>query len=117
MATEQTNITEAVAQAMAETAREVVQAMAVARTENCTGHEGTQNAGPKIGGTVMKQQTVNWKAEDKYNDLKNFRFEVNNVFKLYNIPWTEKMAIIKKLARQERPTILRNINPDRTRKM
>ena len=40
---------------MAETARVAVQVMAVTKAENNTRHEGTQNAGPKIGRPVIKQ--------------------------------------------------------------
>ena len=64
----------------------------------------------------MKQSTFNWEADDKYNKLENFRLEVNFVFKLYNIPQTEHLAIIKK-ARQKRLTIHRILNTDGTRKM
>ena len=43
----------------------------------------------------MKQPNFNWEAEDKYNKLKNFRLEVNNIFKSYNMSQTEQLAIIK----------------------
>ena len=67
MATKQTNITEAIAQEVAEAARVVVQAMAMARTDNS---ETTQNEVLKISGTIMKQPPFNWEAEDKYSKLK-----------------------------------------------
>ena len=67
MATEQTNITEAIVQVTAGAARVAVQSTAVAGAENSTRHEGTQNAGPKIGGLVMKHPTFKVKAEDQYN--------------------------------------------------
>ena len=51
MATEQTDVTEAIVQAVTETASMQVQAMAVARAENKTRHEGTQHIGPKVVGT------------------------------------------------------------------
>ena len=57
-------------QAVAEAARAVVLAMAVARAENSTRHERTQNVRPKIGGPMMKQPMFNWEAEDKHNELK-----------------------------------------------
>ena len=94
MESEQTNVNEAIAQAVAET-RAAIQAMAPA------GAERTQNVGPRLGRQMMKQPTFNWEAEDKYNELKNFRLEVNNTFKSYNTPQTEELAIIKKLARQK----------------
>ena len=90
-----TDITEAIAQTAAEAARPVVQAMAVAGAENSPRQEGTLNVGPKIGRPRMKQPTLNWEAEDKYTELKNARLEVNNVFKSYNMPQTEKITIIK----------------------
>ena len=86
---------------MAEAARVAGQAMVVARAENSTRHERTQNAGPRIGRPMMKQPTFNWKAKDKYNELKNFSLEVNYVFKSYNMI----------------QTVPRNIKTDRTRKM
>ena len=43
---------------------------------------------------MMKQPHFNWEAEDEYNKLKNLRLEVNNIFKLYNTPQTEQLAII-----------------------
>ena len=67
--------------------------MAVAGAENSTRQERTQNAGPKIGRHRMKQPTFNWEGEDKYNEQKYFRLEVNNVFKSYNMPQTEKVYL------------------------
>ena len=56
MATEQTNTAEATAQAAAEEAKVVAQAMAAARTNS----EIKQNAVPKISGPIMKQPIFNW---------------------------------------------------------
>ena len=67
MENEQSNTNEVIAQAVAERARVTIQAMAAA------GAEITQNAGPRLGGPIMKQPTINWEAEDKYNELRNFR--------------------------------------------
>ena len=44
---------------------------------------------------MMKEPTFNWEAEDKYSEVKNFRLDVNNLYKSYNMPQTEKIAIIK----------------------
>ena len=82
-------------QAVAEATRAAIQAMAVA------GAERTQNAGPRVGRPVMKQPTFNWEAGDKYNELKNFRWEVNSIIKSYGMPQAKQIAIIKKLARQK----------------
>ena len=54
-----------------------------------------KNAGPRLGGPIIKQPTFNWEAEDKYSELKNFRLEVNNIFKSYSTPQEEQIAIIK----------------------
>ena len=43
----------------------------------------------------MKQPTFNWDTEDKYNKLKHFRLQVNNIFKSYTMPDIEKTAIRK----------------------
>ena len=59
MATEQTNITEAIVQAVAKAARVAVQAMAMTKAENSTRHEGTQNVRPQIGGPMMKWPSFN----------------------------------------------------------
>ena len=45
---------------------------------------------------MRKKPTFNWEAEDKHHEFKTIRIEVNNVFKSYNTPQTEKIAIIKK---------------------
>ena len=76
----------------------------------------SQNVGPRLGGPTMKQPNFNWEAEDRYNKLKPFRLEVNNIFKSNNTPQTEQLEIMK-LARQEKPTIHRIINTDRSRKI
>ena len=94
MASEQINVHEAIAQAVAEVTGAAIQAMAA------TGVDRSQNAGARLGRSMMKQPNFKWEAEYKYNKLKNFRLEVNNIFKSYNTSQTEQLAIIKKLARQ-----------------
>ena len=64
MASEQTNSSEAITQAVAEAKRVAIQAMAEA------GAERTQNAGPRLGRPVMEQPTFNLEAKDKYNEFK-----------------------------------------------
>ena len=93
MVTEQTNITKAITQAAAEAARLVVQAMAVARTDNS---EKTQNVIPKVVEPITKQPTLNWEAEYKYSKIKIFIQQVNNVFESYSTLQTERIAIVKK---------------------
>ena len=59
MATEETNIAQAIVQAAAEAAMVAVQAMAMAGAENSTRHKGKQNGGPTIGRPMMKHTAFN----------------------------------------------------------
>ena len=102
MANELSNTNEVVAHVVGEAARLTKQAMAVARAER------TQNIGPRLGGPTMKQPTFNWEVEDKFNELKNIRLEVNMIFKSYSMPQAEQIAIIKNV-REKRPTILETL--------
>ena len=74
--------------AVAEETKAAIQAMA--------GAVRTQNVGPRLHRSMRKQPTFTWEAEDKYNELKNFRLEINSLFKSYGTPQTELIAIIKK---------------------
>ena len=69
MATEQTNIAEAIVQAVTEVVRVAVKAMTMAGAENSTRHKGTQNVAPKIW-THDETIHIQLKAEDKYNEQK-----------------------------------------------
>ena len=89
MKNEQSNTNKVIAKAVSEAARVTIQAMAAAE------QKGTQNVGTRVGRPIMKHPTFNWEAEDKYNELKNFRLEVNNIFKSYSMPQAEQIAIIK----------------------
>ena len=89
MASEQRNTNEAIVQVVAEATRAAIQTMAMARAER------TQNGGPRLDRPIMKQLTFNREAEDKYNELKNLRLEVMNIFKSYSMPQAEQIAIIK----------------------
>ena len=57
-----------------------------------TAAERTQNVRPRLGGPMLKQPTFNLQAEDKYNEFKNFRLEVNNIFKSYSMPQVEQIT-------------------------
>ena len=79
-------MSEAIARAVAEATRIVLQTMVEAQTER------TQNAtGPKLGGPTLKQPSFDWEAPDKYTELKTFKLEVNNVLSTYNIPEAESL--------------------------
>ena len=102
MATEHTNANAAIAQAVAEATRTAIQAMAVARAER------TQNAGPKLGRPIMKQPTFDWISSDKYVELKSFKLEAKNISKIW-YKQSRKSAHYQKLARQTRPTTIKNL--------
>ena len=76
-----------------------------------------ENTGSRMSGSIMKQPAFNWSEKDKYAELRNFILEVKNMIKIFNVYQTEMVSIIKKLARQARPTISRNPNTSRTRSM
>ena len=61
MASEQAIANDAIAKAVAEVTRVVIQAMVAAMAERLQ-----RAAGPNIGGPAMKQPTFNWEADDKY---------------------------------------------------
>ena len=74
---------------MAEAAKTTIHSMAVSRAERI------QNAGPRLGRSIMKQPAFNWQEEETCNELKNFRLEVNNMFKSYSTPQAVQIAIIR----------------------
>ena len=87
-----------------ETAKEVVQAMAIGTgTRASTEHRNAANGmGPKVCGPSIKQPNFDCNAIDKYTELKNFEMEVNNIFLIfsYNVSDLEKVPIMKN--RQDR---------------
>ena len=76
---------------MDEAVRMTIQAM------DAAGAKRTQNEGPRLDRPIMKQPTLNWVAEDKYYELKNFKLEVNSIFKSYNMPHAEQILIITRM--------------------
>ena len=80
MASEHTNTNEAIAQAVAEATRAAIQGMAVAEAQTRQTDDET---------THIQQE-----AED-YNELKNFRLNVNKIFKSYSMPQEGQIAILK----------------------
>ena len=51
---------------------------------------------PRTTGQVLTQPIFDWKAQDNYNKLSNFKIEVRNIFmaKFYIIEESEKVLII-----------------------
>ena len=74
MASEQVILSEAIAKAVSEATRVAIQAMAAAAAQR-----PQSTAEPKNGRPAMKQQTFNWDTEDKYNKVKTFKLEVDNI--------------------------------------
>ena len=90
MASEQM-MNKAIARAVAEATRIVLQTMAEAQVDR------TQNAaGPKLSGPALKQPTFDWEVPDKYTELKTFKLEVINVLSTtYNMPEAERLTVVK----------------------
>ena len=89
MASEQI-MSKEIARAVAEATGIAVQTMVEAQVERT--HDGS---GPKVGSPTMKQLMFNWNAQDKYNELKTFKFEVSNILATYNIPEEDKLVLVK----------------------
>ena len=89
MASEQI-MSKAITRAVPEVTRIEIQTMAEAQAERM--HDGS---GLKVGSPAMKQPMFNWNAQDKYNELKTFRLEVNNILSTYNTPQVDKLALVK----------------------
>ena len=63
-----------------------IQVMAVTRAEaGIKPRSELISVGHKLGGTVLRQYTIDWGATDKCKELRNFRLEVNNIFQTCNI--------------------------------
>ena len=90
MARKQAIANEAIAKAVAEPSRAVMQAMIPATAE-----KPQSVTGPKIGQPAMKKPSFNWQADDKYSEIKTFRLEVNNILTMYNTPQAEQLAMVK----------------------
>ena len=101
-------MSEVITRAMVEATRVVLQMMAEAQAQR------TQNAtGPKLGGPTLKQPTFNWKAPDRYTELKNIYARSEQC--AINI-WHargRKVGGCKKLAREKRAPLFRNPNAGR----
>ena len=90
MANEQI-MNKAIAKAVAKAMRVAIQAKVAA-----TGEQMQSIAGPKLGSPSMKQPMFIWEADDKYNELKTIKLEVNNILSTYNSPQNEQLAMVKK---------------------
>ena len=76
---------------MAKATRAAIQAMTVAEAER------SQNAGLKLGGSILKQLTFDWNSKDKYKKLRNFILQVKNMFQNNRMSQTKRVPIIKNL--------------------
>ena len=112
MSTEQASVTEAKVQVAAEAARAVVQAMTMSPADN---NQRAQNAGCKLDRPIMNQPTFNWGSTDKYAELRNFKMEEKYVSKLLYKSSRKSAHYKKKLAREAKPTAVRNSNSSRER--
>ena len=88
MASEQIGQNEFIVQAVAEATRATIQTMAT------NGMTRQEHSGIKMSGPIWKQPTFNWRAENKYEELQNFKLEVINMLQNYNLGQTEKVLMI-----------------------
>ena len=77
---------EAIAKAVAEATRVMIQAF----TETQSQRPESQ-WGPKLGGPALRQPQFNWEATDKYTEWKAFILEVRNVLSTYNAKDQDKI--------------------------
>ena len=96
---------EAVARAVAEVTTIALQTMVEIQAQR-----SPNAAGPKLGSPTLKHPTFDWNAPDKYVELKTFILEVRNVLSTYNALEADKIAIEKKLVREKRAPLPRDIN-------
>ena len=73
------------------------------------GAERTENVGLRLSRPIMKYLTFDKSSKDKYAELRNFKLELKNMSHNYNIRQTERVLIIKKLARQARPITIKKL--------
>ena len=105
---DQAVINEMIMKAVAEVTRVMIQTMAETQNQRSENQQG-----PKLGGPVLKLPQFKWEAADKYMEWKAFFLEVRNVLSTYNTQEQDKIAIVKKLARQERAALYRKPNKGR----
>ena len=97
---DQVAMNEAIVKAMAEATRAVIQVMAETQAQRMP-----NTSGPKVGSPMLKQPSFNWEVTDKYTEWKAFILKVRNVLSTYNLQEMDKIAMVKKLAREERATL------------
>ena len=83
-------MSKAIAKALAEATRKVIQTMAKMQAQRVP-----NTAGSKLGGPNLKQTNFNWEAPDKYTKWKAFILEVRYVLSTYNANETDKIAMVK----------------------
>ena len=81
---------EAIMKAVAGATRIMIQTMAESQAQRVP-----NTAGPKLGGSTLKQPNFNWQAPDKYTEWKAFILEVRNVLSTYNAQEADKLATVK----------------------
>ena len=79
MTSKQINQNEFITQAVAEATRVAIQTMVI------TGMARQENAGTKMSELILKQPMLNWRAEDKYEELQNLKLEVSYMSQNYNL--------------------------------
>ena len=85
---DQAVMNEAIAKAVAEATRAMIQTMVEL-------HQIQEVQGPKLGSPALKQPQFNWEVADKYTERKAFILEVRNVLSTYNAHEQEKITMVK----------------------
>ena len=89
-------MTKAINQAVIEAVKAMVQAMAGTGADAGAGPRSmAMNMGPRLGIPSFKQPSLKWSTKDKYAELRNFRLQVNKVFKTYDKSNVDKVPIRK----------------------
>ena len=83
-------MSEAIAKAVAEATRVVIQSMVETQMQRMP-----STTGPKLGSPALKQPNFNWEATDKYTEWKAFILEVRNVLSTYNVQETDKIVMVR----------------------
>ena len=88
------NMTQVVNKAEIEAAKAAV--IAIIEADNQVNNARPKHKTPRSGGPVLRLQMFDWKAKDKYQELHNFKTEVQNIFMTnnYNIQGSERVTII-----------------------
>ena len=87
-------MTQAILQATIEATKADI--MAVRKANNPVNNAKSLHTVPRSWGPILKQQTLEWKVADKYQQLYNFKIDVKNTFMTnsYNTQEDKRFLVI-----------------------